>query len=117
MRVISQKLEESEAFNKKVLSTLSSRIAVVDNQGKIEFVNSAWENFTFKSRFERVNNTSIGDNCFEFFGEAISLGDYIAKIALNGIKSVLSGERETFQTEYEFEFCEKKQFLCCLYLY
>lgn len=43
-----QKLLESESFNKGVLSSLASHIAVINKEGSILLVNKAWDNFAKK---------------------------------------------------------------------
>ena len=44
-KIAEEKLRESESFNKGVLASLSSHIAVVDKNGKVVAVNKAWDDF------------------------------------------------------------------------
>lgn len=94
------KLKESEEFNKGILSSLTSHIAVINQKGEILTVNNAWNNFSKANDEPNLKRTGIGSNYFEVCLNAIKQGDKLAAQALKGIKSVLNEEVESFQMEY-----------------
>ena len=94
-------LEKSEKFNSGILNSLSSHIAVIDENGKIAAVNEAWNNF-YKSNLNSTKdvNTGIGANYFEVCQRAIQDGDASAQIVLDGLIAVLHKEQPVFYFEY-----------------
>ena len=100
-KIAEEKLRESESFNKGVLASLSSHIAVVDKNGKVVAVNKAWDDFAKANGAITLERTSKGSNYFEVCERAIKKGNKVAKSALDGIKSVFKKERTLFELEYE----------------
>ncbi len=99
---VEKKLKESEEFNKGVLSSLTSHIAVLNKNGDILSVNDAWTNFYTKNGETILSRAGIGTNYFEACEKASITDDTITKKALNGIKSVLNNKTNSFQIEYPF---------------
>ncbi len=99
-KLAEQKLVKSELFNKDVLASLSSHIAVIDSDGLLVAVNKAWEDFAEANNPLDFPNVSVGSNYFDVCKNAIALGDDDAKKTLEGILTVLNKERDTFQMEY-----------------
>lgn len=95
-----QTLRESETFNKGVLSSLSSHIAVIDDRGTIIAVNQAWNDFAKANGITILERVSTGSNYFDVCNKAIENGDSIAAQALAGIKSVFKKETQQFEMEY-----------------
>lgn len=95
-----QQLHESETFNKGVLSSLSSQIAVVNQNGTLIAVNKAWDDFGKENGISSLNRVSVGSNYFEVCEKAIENGDRDAAEALAGIQSVFKKERQQFEMEY-----------------
>ncbi len=92
-------LQESQVFIKDVLDSLNAHIAVLDHQGFITLVNSAWR------RFSEQNGGNIhcmvGANYFQVCRNALnSYEDADAQAALRGIRTVISGTRPCFNLEY-----------------
>ncbi|MGE0567749.1 MAG: ATP-binding protein [Bacteroidia bacterium] len=107
------KLQESEAFNKGVLSSLNSEIAVLDKNGNILMVNDAWIKFgkeNGKPGQRNVENHGVGSNYFEVCKKAIKNGDKDAKNVLDGVIKVADGRLGQFQYEFECSSPEEKRF-------
>ncbi|MEO9144727.1 MAG: PAS domain S-box protein, partial [Ginsengibacter sp.] len=95
-----QQLADSEKFNKGVLASLSSHIAVIDKSGTIIIVNKAWDDFAKENGVTSLERASIGSNYFDVCKKAIETGDIIAEQALAGIQSVFKKRKKTFELEY-----------------
>ncbi|MFO0357386.1 MAG: PAS domain S-box protein [Sphingobacteriaceae bacterium] len=100
--VNTKKLQESMEFNKGILSSLSSLIAVVDKNGTILTVNNTWLKYGEQYGVKDFSKINIGANYFEACINAINAGDDNAKKAFKGIQSVLNNEVSSFQMEYSF---------------
>ncbi|HEY6751465.1 MAG TPA: PAS domain S-box protein [Rubrobacteraceae bacterium] len=91
-------LRESEPFSRSALDSLSAHIAILDESGTITFVNKTWREFAVSNN--AVGNVAEGVNylrvCEAATGEQ---AEYAAAFA-EGIRSVLSDQREEFALEY-----------------
>ena len=91
-------LRESEPFSRSALDSLSAHIAILDESGTITFVNKTWREFAVSNN--AVGNVAEGANylrvCETATGEQ---AEYAAAFA-EGIRSVLSDQREEFTLEY-----------------
>ncbi len=98
---LEQQLRDSAAFNVSTLNSLTSQIAVLDKQGVIIAVNSAWQRFGEDNGLQSALHNMLGfnylDACKNPFNQAD--GDQ-ENSALSGIAAVLSGEQDLFQLEY-----------------
>tara|TARA_R110000868_G_scaffold4211_2_gene26417 strand:+ start:20254 stop:22887 length:2634 start_codon:yes stop_codon:yes gene_type:complete len=105
-------LIESEAFNKSVLSSLSSHIAVIDKSGLILTTNKAWNDFSIQNGETNLTRTSIGSNYFEVCSKAIAQGDLLSQEVLNGLMNVLQKKETNFSIEYPCDsHSEKRWFI------
>lgn len=95
-----QKLYESEIFNKGVLSSLSSHLAVLDDRGILIAVNKAWDDFAKANGITSLERVAIGSNYFDVCKRAVENGDMDAAQALAGIQSVFKEETQYFEMEY-----------------
>lgn len=93
-------LHESEVFNKGVLASLTAHIAVIDQDGCIIAVNRAWEDFALQNGPVPMERVSSGSNYFDVCRKAAQTGDATASEALQGMKSVLQGQKGGFELEY-----------------
>jgi len=93
-------LERSESFNKGILKSLMSHLAVIDHEGKIISVNDSWNRFGIENGETTLANIGIGSNYFEVCERAILSGDKIASEALQAMKNVLTGIDPYFYMEY-----------------
>ena len=93
-------LLKSQLFNKSILSSLDSHIAVIDKNGSIISVNKAWDDFSIANGATSAALTSNGSNYFNVCENSIAMGDTSAEDALSGLKAVLNKEIELFKLEY-----------------
>jgi PAS domain S-box-containing protein len=93
-----QKLRDSDAFSIGILNSLTSHIAVLDQNGVIIAVNEAWRQF---GKENGLTGDMLGFNYLGVCGKPDSqlYGDE-ADAARTGIAAVLSGERDSFYLEY-----------------
>ncbi|MEO8085738.1 MAG: PAS domain S-box protein [Bacteroidota bacterium] len=94
------KLQESETFNKGILSSLSAHIAVIDENGTIIAVNKAWDDFAKANGATSLERVSVGSNYFEVCKRAIEKGELYAAQSLAGIQSIFKKEKQYFEMEY-----------------
>ncbi len=93
-------LRQSNEFNQAVLKSLLVEIAVLDRNGKILAVNDSWMRFARKNKVAAVDRTGQGANYIEVCKKSSSAGSEEARLALEGITSVLQGRRDRFEFEY-----------------
>jgi PAS domain S-box-containing protein len=94
-----QKVQELQEFSTATIDALSAHLCVLDEQGNIISVNRAWEKFaeanppTPADHYLGANYLTVCDNAQ---GEAAEEAAAVAQ----GIRAVMKGELEQFQTEY-----------------
>ena len=88
----------SESQLRNLLDALPANIALIDSNGEILLVNEAWRNFAEENGMNRVDSES--GNYLKVCESAASQGDSVASHSLQGLKSVLKGEKKTFDMEY-----------------
>ncbi len=93
-------LNESEIFNRGVLNSLSSQIAVIDRSGKLIAVNDSWNKFAAKNKQTTLQRTAVGSNFFDVCTRAIANYDKTAAKAMWGIIDVFDDSRSSFYMEY-----------------
>lgn len=81
-----------------VLDALYEEVAVVDRTGAIVSVNNAWKSFADENGLTLPNH-GVGLDYFAYCGEATA----------HGIRSVLNGEAEHFEYEYDCHSAEQKR--------
>lgn len=87
-------------YNRALLDSIRSHIAILDKDGVVVSVNDAWMNFAVKNRFkngEHPRRTGLGTNYLDICREC---GDKQALDALEGISSILTGAAQSFTCEY-----------------
>jgi PAS domain S-box-containing protein len=104
-----RQLEKSETFNKGVLNSLNSHIAVVDKIGTIIAVNEAWKRFAVENSDSTVRPSGVGSNYFNECSRAVKRGHASASSTLKGMKAVMSGEIPPYYEEYECSSPEKQR--------
>ncbi len=93
-------LRESEELNRMTLNALPAQIAVIDSQGVIIAVNSAWLESAINNE-ARVQLVAVGVNYLEVCRRGVAYNDdQNARQALTGIEAVLSKAQERFAMEY-----------------
>ncbi|MFC4230477.1 PAS domain S-box protein [Parasediminibacterium paludis] len=97
---IEKALIDSELFNRGVIDSVSSHIAIVNTAGTIINVNKPWEKFALENGVDPAVANSIGSNYFSICQKQSDNGDAIALQTLEGIQNVLNGSIESFYLEY-----------------
>ena len=95
-----QLLKKSEAFNRGVLNSLKSHIAVVDVLGNIIAVNETWKRFSRENGDATLQSTGVGSNYFNVCSKSAKAGGEIAAEALQGMKDVMKEKINFFSLEY-----------------
>jgi len=93
-------LQESEAFNKSILTSLSSHIAVVDENGIIISVNKAWDDFAKTNDQCPLQRSSVGSNYIEVCKGSVDAGEEMTAKAIEGFYKVINSELPIFEMEY-----------------
>jgi PAS domain S-box-containing protein len=93
-------LRLSEAFNRGILNSLSSHIAVVDATGKIVSVNHSWEKFAKENGDSTLTKTGAGINYFTVCENSHQVGDESSGAALQGMKDVVEEKLGHYYLEY-----------------
>jgi len=111
--ITDQKIQQEKALVLKeklqtTLNGLSANIALVNEAGKIKYVNNAWKDFAEKNGVsanlvsEDINYLEVCDN---IKGES---GKEARKFA-NGLRKVISGKLKNFQMEYSCDSPEEER--------
>ena len=80
--VIKQQLSDSESMKHSILNSLSTRIAVLDENGLVQAVNQTWENFAQARKQQHGIVSGVGENYFDTLHAALDLGDHSAADAI-----------------------------------
>lgn len=107
-----KRLRESELFLRSTLDALSSHIAIIDERGVILAVNEAWRSFARNNQAD-LNKVCEGSNYFAACSEIHGDETLDAQRFLIGMRSVLSGEVESFWLEYPCHSPSKKRWFFC----
>lgn len=104
-RVRSVELKESElaVFAKDVMNSVSSHLVVLNGQGTIVTVNTAWTDFGRKnaaSRKKHLATIGLGVNYLEVLQNSRGPNSHEAGPAYIGIRKVLSGKLKRYTLEY-----------------
>jgi PAS domain S-box-containing protein len=106
---VEQQLRNSESFNRGVLDSLNSNIAVIDVTGTLVAVNESWNTFGIENGASTLAGTGIGSNYFGVCSKAEKDGEAYAEIACSGIKSVMNDKKDIFYLEYPCDSPEGKR--------
>lgn len=93
-------LKASETFNKGILDSLTSHIAVINSEGTIVKVNKSWNTFAQNNGGNSTEKYGEGANYFDVCHSQNNSTDDLAAEALKGIKDVLNGVINEFYLEY-----------------
>lgn len=86
---------QRDSLARLTLDTLPFNIAVLDDEGTILFTNRAWNEFAGVGPGKR--DELVGVN---YFGQTDTEADEYAAQALDGLQTVMEGERDIFTLEY-----------------
>ncbi|WP_432744010.1 PAS domain S-box protein [Methylobacter sp. G7] len=97
-----EKLRDSDAFNVSILNSLTAHIAVLDAQGIIIAVNTAWRRFAKENGLPESSQNLLGVNYLDTCKTASNQPPYgdEANAAQMGIAEVLAGQQKIFHLEY-----------------
>lgn len=95
-----QALKVSESFNKGVLDSLTSHIAVINSKGTILKVNKSWNTFAQNNGGNATEKYGEGANYFDACTIQNDSTDDLTSKELKGIKDVLNGVINEFYLEY-----------------
>ena len=95
-----------------ILDALPEHLAVLDENGFIRAVNSAWRDFARENSC--LSEDWVDVNYLEICRGAGGSGDKISEKAYAGIKSVLTGEKSRFQLEYPCDSPNEKRWFLML---
>lgn len=84
-----------------VLDSLQDHVAVVVPSGTIVAVNQAWQEFARENGPAASSDVSVGANYLEVCRQAAKTGDRTAEQVLDGLISVLAGDSDHFDMDYE----------------
>ncbi|HUB67766.1 MAG TPA: PAS domain S-box protein, partial [Candidatus Methylacidiphilales bacterium] len=102
-------MRESEEFSRGVMNSVIAHIAVVDREGTIVAVNDAWRQFAIETIGDSPASpaqTDVGTNYLEVCKTSQGRSFPQAEIAYQGLLSVLRGEEEHFELEYN---CQREK--------
>jgi diguanylate cyclase (GGDEF)-like protein len=92
-------MEYTYDFLRLVIDSMADHIAVIDEEGSIQFVNKSWT--TFSTDNECAISGSWKDvNYIEECERSAKIGDDFGTQALNGIRSVIENKKDSFYFEY-----------------
>ncbi|WP_324663392.1 bacterio-opsin activator domain-containing protein [Haloarcula sediminis] len=94
-------MQSPQTLVHSTLDTLPINIAVLDDEGTILFTNRAWREFASADEGEMQG--------VNYFGTTDVDADEYASRAVEGIESVIAGERELFTLEYPCHSPDEKQ--------
>ncbi|WP_396192044.1 PAS domain S-box protein [Flavobacterium sp.] len=103
---------EMELYNFSALDALNANIAVINSDGLIIKVNTAWKNFG-RNNGANIFATEEGANYFDVCKISACSTNDLAIEAFNGIKEVIDREAEEFYLEYPCNSPTKKR---CFYM-
>lgn len=99
-------MNTSNDFLKSVLNSITDTLAVIDETGRIVYVNSIWQDFGLKNFCLIRSDDWIGLN---YLNACKDKTDEDSIKVENGLKQVLNGEIETFYLEYPCHCVNEKR--------
>jgi len=105
-------LARTAEYNRALLDSIRSHIAILDKGGGIISVNDAWKEFADSNRGENGDlprGTDIGTNYLDACQKSCATFSDQTDEALAGIRSVLNGSARSFSLEYPCHSAEIKR--------
>jgi len=110
-KLAEEELRRSEEFVKTTLDTLPENICVLDITGTIVMVNRKWREFA-DANPPAPENYSVGANYLAVCTAAIDDNCEDARLFIEGIRTVLSGERISYEQEYPCHSPTEQRWFC-----
>lgn len=82
-----------------LLDGMSAHVAILDAEGRVIAVNATWRNFAQKNGYLHAD-LGVGCDYLQICQEAVGIDSREAGEVADGIMGVLSGQLESFQSEY-----------------
>jgi diguanylate cyclase (GGDEF)-like protein len=101
-------MENTYEFLSLVLDSVTDHIAVIDEEGFIQFVNKGWTTFGNDNECA-INGDWEGVNYIEECERASNLGDDFGIQAVNGIRSIIEKRNKYFYFEYPCHSLDEKR--------
>lgn len=98
-----EKLQKSEALNRSILDSVSSAIAVLDEDGVILAVNEPWKRFSVENSAvsdHQTRKTEVGINYLDVCNLKIDSGEFKDAILGDQMRGVIEGRFPIFEMEY-----------------
>ena len=92
-------MNPSNSLFEAILDSLESQIAVIDQNGTIEYVNRAWKQFAVDNGLS-AEFVWVGTNYLKACKNSADQGDSLVSESIIGIRSVLSSTQKTYLYEY-----------------
>jgi PAS domain S-box-containing protein len=92
-------MQESQQFLSGALGAITSHIAILDSKGTIIDVNALWRDFAIDNDLKDTK-FGIGTSYLEITDKSTGKFSEQAEEAATGIRSVISGNEESFEMEY-----------------
>jgi signal transduction histidine kinase/DNA-binding response OmpR family regulator len=103
-----QSLRESHRFLQSALNALSQQIAIVDQSGNIQAINSAFRAFARDNGWDPQKSLE-GSSYFETWLSTIGTREHAAKVEA-GLRSVQTGQQMSFFLEYSVQLGSQTRF-------
>lgn len=101
-----QAMLESELLAASTVDALTARMTILDESGRILAVNQAWRDFA-SAHSGLLPNEDVGTNYLEICDAAAGYPVDGPRVISDGIRAVLSGERNEFSLEYPYHSATK----------
>ncbi|HUL78064.1 MAG TPA: MASE1 domain-containing protein [Vicinamibacteria bacterium] len=103
-------LRDNEAMKSAVLASMTSRVAVLDRDGRIIGVNESWTRFAGESPSTDDAAVGVGASYVDACRTAAGKGDEGARDLQAGVVGVLDGTRPTYSQEYRSSCAPERWF-------
>ena len=101
-------MQDLSTLHSSVINSLEMQIAVVDHEGTIVDINSAWIKFGADNGLS-PEFSWIGASYLDVLSASVAGGDNSAREAAQGIVDVMSGKRDSFYLEYPCHSKDEKR--------
>ena len=101
-------MQNSYDFLSLILDSITEHIAVIDDQGEIQYVNNSWSTFGSKNKCG-ISNDWNGVNYLDECDKGSVMGDEFSTRAGKGIRSVIDRNVSTFYFEYPCHSLDEKR--------
>lgn len=103
-----QALSEVSRVQQAILDALPAHIALLDEDGAIQYVNAAWRRFAEDNDY-LSEDAGVGDNYLAVCDATRGRDRETARATARGIRQVMAGERTKFEVEYPCHGLEERR--------